>query len=322
MSKNLKNHINQLILKSFKSKAADEEYAQIDQWAKESEENLDKLKELKSIWNSSENIHEYRSFDVKEGWDSIDKKMSTTKRNRFSWVYSAAAIGAILVASYFLFSTNDAPSDISNVYATQLLNQQIQLEDKSNIWLKSESSLSKVSSFIDERVVSLQGEAYFDIYRDEKRQFIIKAGKETITVLGTKFLVVNDKDNFEVIVESGLVEVNTGKRKIQLSRNDQLVKQNGDYIKMKTINNNRFDWIGDELYFENASLSKVLLALSEKFDIHFSNPNGVNLTRCKITSNYHAESLDEIIDELNLLIGLEVKKSKSNKYSIEAVNCK
>ncbi len=72
----------------------------------------------------------------------------------------------------------------------------MQLPDGSMVWLNSESSLRfpvKFSS--DNRTVYLEGEAFFDVERDEKAPFYVYSGEKVIRVLGTRFNVSAYRDD-------------------------------------------------------------------------------------------------------------------------------
>ena len=62
------------------------------------------------------------------------------------------------------------------------------LPDGSNVWLNSATRLRFPKRFLEnERKVYLEGEAFFDIKHDNKRNFKVSAGNQQISVLGTAF---------------------------------------------------------------------------------------------------------------------------------------
>jgi hypothetical protein len=64
----------------------------------------------------------------------------------------------------------------------------ITLPDGSRVFLNSESSISYPEFFSkDKREISLTGEAFFDVTRDENRPCIIHSGNVVTKVLGTSF---------------------------------------------------------------------------------------------------------------------------------------
>ena len=64
------------------------------------------------------------------------------------------------------------------------------LADGTRVWLNAASSIRYPTAFNGhERVVTLQGEAYFEVAPDKDKPFIVNAGKSRIQVLGTRFNV-------------------------------------------------------------------------------------------------------------------------------------
>jgi transmembrane sensor len=65
---------------------------------------------------------------------------------------------------------------------------QLQLPDGSQAWLNAASSITYPTSFNGKtREVSISGEVYFEITKNRRQPFIVRAGKQTIEVLGTHF---------------------------------------------------------------------------------------------------------------------------------------
>lgn len=86
----------------------------------------------------------------------------------------------------------------------------IELEDGTRIWLNSASLLQYPVSFAkDKREIYLEGEAYFEVKRDTARPFVVHAGAQEISVLGTSFGVTcyeGEIDDYTTLV-SGKVKV-------------------------------------------------------------------------------------------------------------------
>lgn len=85
------------------------------------------------------------------------------------------------------------------------------LEDGTKVWLNSETSLRYPVTFTGAmREVLLEGEAYFEVVRDEKRPFIVRTRKRVdVQVLGTSFNLraYGDEENVETVLEEGSVRM-------------------------------------------------------------------------------------------------------------------
>src|SRR5690606_4050789 len=87
---------------------------------------------------------------------------------------------------------------------------QITLADSSKIWLNAASTLKYPSRFhTKERVVELQGEAYFIVAEDKKRPFKVISNGQQIEVLGTEFNVsaYDDEPDVKTTLVAGAVSI-------------------------------------------------------------------------------------------------------------------
>ena len=83
---------------------------------------------------------------------------------------------------------------------------QFSLPDGTVGWLNSNSSLKYNGNFILDRQVTLDGEAYFEVFKDKSRPFIVTTNEVFVKVLGTRFNIAaydNERD-IEVVLEEGI----------------------------------------------------------------------------------------------------------------------
>ncbi|MBN2814078.1 MAG: FecR family protein, partial [Bacteroidales bacterium] len=88
--------------------------------------------------------------------------------------------------------------------------KEITLPDNTKVWLNSGTLLQYPSNYGKvNREVVLQGEAYFNVTRDESKTFIVKADNIIIKVLGTSFNVncYHEQKTVETTVVSGVVSL-------------------------------------------------------------------------------------------------------------------
>ncbi|MFZ0283312.1 MAG: FecR family protein, partial [Bacteroidales bacterium] len=82
---------------------------------------------------------------------------------------------------------------------------QFSLPDGTTGWLNSNSSLKYNGNFKIDRQVILSGEAYFDVFKDSKRPFMVNANEVNVKVLGTRFNMASyeNESSVEVVLEEG-----------------------------------------------------------------------------------------------------------------------
>jgi ferric-dicitrate binding protein FerR (iron transport regulator) len=123
---------------------------------------------------------------------------SSVRRKTRKVSFAAAGMLILLAAGVLLWRYRPAPAAKTSVasavtsYQTQAgQRQKILLADGTTVWLNADSRLSCDSGFTGggRRVVTLSGEAYFEVAHEAARPFIIHARELDIKVLGTVFNV-------------------------------------------------------------------------------------------------------------------------------------
>jgi hypothetical protein len=105
---------------------------------------------------------------------------------------------------------------------------QVVLPDGSQVWLNAASSLTYPIQFsATSRVVTIEGEAYFEIAKDTNRPFIVNVDEVEIRVLGTHFNVSAYKEESEIktTLLEGSVQV---KRKSLTHETASIIMRPGD----------------------------------------------------------------------------------------------
>lgn len=148
------------------------------------------------------------------------------------------------------------------------------LPDGSEVWINSKSTLSFADDFgIDQRKVSLSGEAYFSIKKIDGIPFIVEIGDKSVKVLGTEFNVKAYKEEatLQLSLINGAVEFkdNTTGYSHSLQPNRELVF---DFLTGKVVERS-FDpyiynaWKEGYFLFVNSNIKEVVQKISRWFNI-------------------------------------------------------
>lgn len=89
---------------------------------------------------------------------------------------------------------------------------QLLLSDGTKVWLNAASSITYPVVFNgSKRMVSVTGEAYFEVKQNKEKPFIVKTATDEITVLGTAFNVnsYSDEPAIKTSLLEGAVKINT-----------------------------------------------------------------------------------------------------------------
>ncbi|PWS30404.1 FecR family protein [Pedobacter paludis] len=167
-------------------------------------------------------------------------------------------------------------SDISgiNTISTPRGGQyQISLPDGSKVWLNAATTLKYPYSFgKGERLVELNGEAYFEVFKDKTRPFRVKTAEETVEVLGTHFNInsYNDEGAVKTTLLEGSVKVTSGLANVKLhpGEQSQLNKENNNLIVDKQLDlDKEMAWKNNIFSFDNDDLETVMRQISRWYDI-------------------------------------------------------
>lgn len=146
------------------------------------------------------------------------------------------------------------------------------LPDSTRVWLNACSRLMYPVTFMKEnRLVELEGEAYFEVQRNEKAPFIVKTPKTAVRVLGTEFNVSDypNRPGFELALLKGSVELLPSKRSnpYRMKAGEQILLKDGKYLSSNIEDTDYFKWKEGLLCFRDQPISEIIDKLSLYFDV-------------------------------------------------------
>jgi ferric-dicitrate binding protein FerR (iron transport regulator) len=276
-------------------------------------------------------------FNTEAAWSKVNRRTTPTRvvrfeRPKYSLLKIAAALLVIAVAGFLVVNnkTEISSSQVSSsLEFTSSANsfKEYSLPDGSIVKLNANSSLKIDSDFGDSnRIVTLVGEANFDVVRNENLPFIILAGNSRVKVLGTSFNLTSYLDNdIELNVTEGNVEFSSIKNegvKEQVTKGEMArMDKEGKSIKKDVIKNVNFSgWWTRKFEFENTTLSEVIRNLEDAYwvEIEFN----IEIGNCPITGTYENKSIKEIVDLIDITFpNIEVKSFKENRIILDGKKC-
>lgn len=154
---------------------------------------------------------------------------------------------------------------------------QLTLADGSNVWLNAASSLKFPTSFNgNERVVELDGEAYFEIAHNESMPFKVRmnSGAE-VQVLGTHFNVMSydDEESIKTTLIEGSVQVDVpgeGGRisSVRIRPDQQAAISKDGRLSVSDVNASyAIAWKDNKFNFRNMSLPEIIRQVERWYDV-------------------------------------------------------
>jgi transmembrane sensor len=174
-------------------------------------------------------------------------------------------------------------SKINTLYTARGQQYQVRLPDGTNVWLNAASSLSYLTSFksSDQRIVELSGEAYFEVAKDKKHPFIVKANQQRVEVLGTHFNISSYKDETAVrttLLEGSVKVLNLKSRASGVLKPGQqsVIRLSDDSLKVITVDTEEtIAWKKGEFFFNEEPLESVMKKISRWYnvEVEFQDPS-------------------------------------------------
>lgn len=183
------------------------------------------------------------------------------------------------------------------------------LSDGTVVYLNSESELKYPVQFEgDVRMVSLTGEAYFEVKKDARHPFVVNMSASSVVVLGTSFNVRAYKDEKKVtatLVE-GKVRFNAEGKSVSLEPGEQAVSMNTGKISKQQVDVYQYiAWKDGYFVFRQQRLENVMQELSRWYDIDifFANPGCKEISFTGNVKRY--ADFGKIIEMLEMTGGVE-----------------
>lgn len=182
---------------------------------------------------------------------------------------SIAAILVVVLGAVMFFNSG---VKVDSYHAIQLSHA---LPDGSQVILNSNSELSYSNSFTEERLLNLEGEAFFEV--EKGKSFTVSTDLGDVKVLGTSFNVLAREDIFTVACRTGKVQVTVDGKNNILNPGDRIRFNNGTSNQIEKIDPTKInEWAKGESFFERSPLQDVISAISNKYDIKILLPTRYN----------------------------------------------
>ncbi len=312
-----------LLLKYILQEANLEERQDVEEWIAQNESNKQEYEKYLLLWEHSKFPHSAYQPDIDDAWNQLQAKIIdndrenntiafTPKRKYLNIKYAAAVIllFAISIVTYWTIS----PQPTTWTAQNEPLN--ITLPDNSTVVLNKFATLSLQENFNkNNRTITLNGEAFFDITPDKSKPFKIKANDVEVMVLGTSFNVKTNPKLTEVLVETGLVSVRKNKDSVRLKPDEKAtyLSSRKDPI-LENISNNLYQYYRTKLFnCNNTPLIEFAEILSEAYNTPIT-INNHRLSQLPLTAKFRiTDSLESILEKVATTLNAQVEKS-GNTY--------
>lgn len=283
---------------------------------KATQEEINLIEKLEQF---AENKIKSKVFHSKLEKDSVKETIFTNVQKNVqerpklkTWLSIAASIAILIsigIGYYFTSANNNTVETQAIAYITketsfgQKLN--ITLSDGSVVKLNSGSKITFPKKFTDSiREITLVGEAFFDVVKNEKKPFVITSNKLATTVLGTTFNVeaYPNKTDVKVTLATGKVSIDAeGKKAILIPSEQAIFNREKLNIVTKKVDIQKYlEWKDGVLRFENSTLADAVEKLEKWYNVTIEFENR-NLSKCTFTGVFKNERLQTILEHLTFV---------------------
>lgn len=330
---------DELIGRFVNGELSDEELDKLNEWKIQSKDNELFLKEIEQIADDCKRLEAMEQIDSTRALATVKEKIdSGTKLRRIlnAWQKIAAVIVIplmIFLGYQNLLSSKDSKIVWNEVRTPYGLISTVMLPDSTVVELNGHSKLKYPLTFSGrERVVELDGEAFFKVKTNSDMPFIVKCNTIEVQAVGTSFNVLKMRSG-EVVTSllegkvNLLKETSGGRRKLLSMFPGQTVKYDCIENKITQKENSGIDryvaWREGKLIFRSEALPNVLEQLGRRYNVDFEIEGKLD-GKHVYTGTFVNKSLDKVLEfiELTTPVTFESSPEKSDEKRVIKVRNK
>jgi len=321
------DHHIKLVKRYFQGKIDDNEAKELNKWINASPEHLAQFDQFKKEWRSTED-----NLFINESWKKVISRVQRLeqldiqlkpKNKVHIWQVAAAASILILfsVSILWLLQSYEPKDQIASIIFETPRGQRskITLPDSTVVWLNAETKLKVLAMNSERRKVLLNGQAHFEVNRNEKAPFTVETADYDITVLGTVFDVMAyaDMNRTVTTLYEGLVRVDSEMNSFELKPGEQAVYKAGKFELVETKNDLSIKgWVDNNFHFDQVPMAELLLRLGRWYDVEFIY-NEVDLKGLVFGGAFkNEETIWQVLDVIKLYVPIDYSKSDIRKIEI------
>lgn len=316
---NKETNIKEIVSKYMQDKCSREELEAALKLFEAPYHNLALRPALYEQWNKTEKgeqkeLNEWEStyiLDEIHGRIHFEKENNKRKSRFLRLIGTISKIAAILIVGLILGLSVQHLQKSEPFYYTSIAPKgsisQMILPDNTMVYLNSGSEIKYVvTNTSGKREVYLNGEAWFDVTKNEKNPFVVNTPFYSVKVLGTRFNVKAYKtdETIATTLEEGSIEIlSTESSKLNGNRllkpgQQFIYNQSTGTVRTKNVSTRLFtSWKENKLIFINMNLKQLFVLLERKYGVDIEVADNIIL-------DYHYDGTiknETILEVLDLL---------------------
>ena len=233
---------------------------------------------------------------------------------------AAAAVLAVVFLGIELGRRSGQDGGYAFVIETQNAEQSnVILPDGTVVYLNAATTLRCPNRYNQKhRVMELEGEAYFEVARNEDMPFIVKAKNIPIKVLGTRFNVTAyaDEPTVTTALLEGRLEIGGENKKITMNPDDIIrFDTNTQTVSKFRQNASQYiSWTERRFEYNMITFDELFKRLSRQYDVNIIFTADKKMDKIFNISLNNGETITDVLDALSLIIPFTTKRDGKNLY--------
>lgn len=313
-------------------KATDTDIDAFEVWRNEDPIHRKAYADVSQIWNElgvlarspqGENLRQ-SIYEKIETQKYLSNFMDTAKKALSFPQYAFASVIMLLAIAFFIQYT---PTQAPEIYQTTTSEiQEITLADNSIITLGAMSHVEVLYTNGQRNVHLKRGQAFFDVTKNPKKPFYVKAKDTVVRVLGTKFDVHLGPQDMTVGVLEGRVQVTPkqtetkpSKAKILLAGQIVSTSSSGFTDNITKAEIKPGAWRKGRLAYKEETFAKIIADANRYYSKHILLEDD-SLANIHVTTSFDVTQIDEFLKTLPEMFEVDVIYLRSGDVIIRPLN--
>ncbi|HAQ18259.1 MAG TPA: hypothetical protein DCR40_03385 [Prolixibacteraceae bacterium] len=221
---------------------------------------------------------------------------------------ASIALVALLTTVYFFHS--------KSVQIVAGMGQHVEytLPDGSDVAVNAGSKISfSESEFAKNRILKLEGEAFFSVQKGNP--FVVETKQGKVEVLGTTFNVYSRNNELNVACLTGKVKVTVNGQNVIIEEGEKAELISGTLKKTTNILTEKMaGWRSGEFHFENMPLISIFEEIERQFNVRITT---TGLENRYFTGDFSNKNLTETLETVCLPMKLDYEITNGNQIGIK-----
>lgn len=310
--------IKEICLRYFRGESTLEDERFIHESLSDGSLSMDDFRSMEKDWLESESS----SVGKSASYSRVRREIRSRRWKRLALrrlipaVGAAAAVVALFVNIFF------GKDQVTTTCSTAFLEiKEVVLPDSSRVSLNSATTLTYDSDFNKkDRIVTLSGEAFFDVAKNPSKPFVVRMKDAEITVKGTSFNVsaYDGENGIQAALLTGQIQFQTGKDYIYLSPGEVITYNRLD----RSMSKSRRDvsqycsWMEGRLDCESITLDWLFSRLTSLYGVKIDYTPVRYKDRTIRVILDTSESLDDVLGALSVIVPIKWKWQDDDRITI------